>query len=87
MSFLGGGALALSRSEGSDVDCGYPDPGGSVGFPGTITSGKSQAACLGSTSVASVHWLCCKITVTMVKAKDLWMYSLCRLRRITIYHS
>ena len=53
----------VSLSGGCRVGWGYPEPGGSVGFPGN-SSGKSQASYFGSTSVASVHWLCCNITLT-----------------------
>ena len=73
--------LALSPSEISDFCCRYPDPRGSIEFPGN-PSAKSQALCWESNSVALVLSLCCDITVTIVKAKDSWKYLKGKIRLV-----
>jgi len=63
-------ALALSHAESSHIGYRYPDPRGSIEFPGN-SSGNSQASWLEPEPAASVLWLRRNTTLTMVKAKDL----------------
>jgi len=73
--------LVLPPLEISDFGSRYPDPRGSIEFPGN-SAGKSQALCWESNSVALVLWLCCDITVTIVKAKDSWKYLKGKIRLV-----
>ena len=67
-------SLALSRSESSHIGGRYPDLRGPIQFPEN-SSGKSPESCFESTSDTPVLRPYCNITtVTIVKAKDLWMY-------------
>ena len=71
-------APVLSPSERSDIGCRYPDPSESIEFPGN-SPGKSQVLGCMSTSVASVVWLCCDITIR-VKAFNLFYFYLSNYR-------
>ena len=68
---LAGVGTELGRSEGSHIGCSrYLDSSWSTEFPAN-SSRKPLALCFKSTLVASVLWLCCNNTMSMVKAQDL----------------
>ena len=67
---LAGVGTALVQSEGSHISCRYLDSSWPTEFPGN-SSRKPLALFFESTLVASVLWLCCNNTMSMVKAQDL----------------